>query len=77
MTSALSALVPFWLIRRDRAKLAARGEAHPWNAPTFACAVVVFGVLAIPAHYWALRRNRMALAWVVALAALVALVAGR
>ena len=57
---AATSVGPWLVVRREQRRLARRGEAHPWNAATTLCAAFVFGLFALPAHEWAMRRHRRA-----------------
>jgi hypothetical protein len=62
--------LPCVVLRRDRKRLAALGQPHPWNTATFACAVGFFQLLSVPAYYWVAGRRGRAVVWIAILASL-------
>jgi hypothetical protein len=55
--SVLNVVIPYAIVRYDRARLDANKLARAWNGPSFACAIYFFGPLSLPAHFWVTRRK--------------------
>jgi hypothetical protein len=60
--SILNIVVPYAIVRYDRARLRADQLARGWSRASFACAIYFFGPLSLPAHFWVTRRKPLALA---------------
>jgi hypothetical protein len=58
--SILNIVLPYVIVRFDRARLAPEQRARAWNLPSFACAIYFFGPLSLPAHFWVTRRKPLA-----------------
>lgn len=61
--SILNIVIPYAIVRFDRARLDSARRARAWNAPSFACAIYFYGPLSLPAHFWVTRRKLAALAF--------------
>ena len=59
--SILNIVIPYAIVRYDRARLDSVRRARAWNAPSFACAIYFYGPLSLPAHFWVTRRKIAAL----------------
>ena len=59
--SVLNIVIPYAIVRYDRARLDSVRRARAWNAPSFACAIYFYGPLSLPAHFWVTRRKLGAL----------------
>ena len=71
--SILNIVLPYAIVRYDRARLDSEQLARAWNRPSFACAVYFFGPLSLPAHFWITRRKPWALLQGASLSVLVLL----
>jgi hypothetical protein len=76
---ALGIVVPWWILRRDLARLSATRLERAWNDASFWMSIVVFGPLCLPFHFTKTRRSLLGLlqglAWMVAAFATIAIVA--
>ncbi|MEZ4219770.1 MAG: hypothetical protein R3B13_02495 [Polyangiaceae bacterium] len=67
---ALGILVPWWILRRDMARLEPKELERAWPKVSFWMAIVVFGPLALPFHFTKTRRSLwgffLGLLWTVA-----------
>jgi hypothetical protein len=74
---ALSIVVPWWVLRRDLARLPPHELDRSWNDASFWSAVVAFGPLCLPVHFIKTRRSLrgvlLGVFWMVAASAAIAL----
>lgn len=67
---ALGIVVPWWIVRRDLARLPPERLDRAWNTASFWSAIVGFGPLCIPFHFTKTRRSLfgllLGLGWLVA-----------
>ncbi len=72
---ALGIWLPWWIVRRDLARLDAERLARAWNDASFWMSIVAFGPLCLPFHFVKTRRSLLGallgVAWM--LAAVVAI----
>ncbi len=54
---ALGIIVPWWIVKRDLARLETDQLSRAWTPVSFWMAIVVFGPLAIPFHFTKTRRS--------------------
>jgi len=54
---ALGILVPWWIVRRDLARLKTQELDRAWNDASFWLAIVAFGPLCLPFHFTKTRRS--------------------
>ena len=78
---ALGILVPAAIVRFDERRLAPQALERAWPPASFWMAVVVFGPLCLPVHFWRTRRSVLGVlmgvaAFALALAAQVLVASG-
>jgi hypothetical protein len=61
LAGALGIAVPVWIVRFDMRRLDADRLARAWPDASFWIAVVAFGPLCIPVHFWKTRRSLLGL----------------
>jgi hypothetical protein len=57
LVSLMHLALPYAITRADRARLGPRELARAWNTASWASAIVFFGPLALPAHFFVTRRT--------------------
>ncbi len=55
----LGILLPWWIVRRDMARLSEERLGRAWTEASFWMAIVVFGPLSLPFHFTKTRKNRL------------------
>ena len=69
---AAGIVLPAWIVERDERSLGERQLARAWPPASFWCAVVTFGPISVPIHYWRTRRSAkglgIGLAWALCVA---------
>jgi hypothetical protein len=67
---ALGIVLPAWIVKRDERRLSDKQLERAWPPATFWCAVVTFGLICLPIHFWRTRRSvtglGLGLIWLVA-----------
>ena len=70
----LGIVLPAWVVKRDERRLSDDRLQRAWPPATFWCAVVTFGFICLPIHFWRTRRSvkglGLGVAWALAVAAL-------
>jgi hypothetical protein len=59
---ALGIVLPAWIVRRDEHRLSNDRLQFAWPEASFWCAVVAFGPICVPVHFWRTRRSLRGLA---------------
>jgi len=58
----LNAALPYWIVKRDLARLPPERLSRAWNDASFLSAVLAFGPLSLPVHFVKTRRSWAGLA---------------
>ena len=61
LSFALGIAIPAWLVRFDMRRLSEERLARAWPDVSLWVAVVAFGPLCIPVHFWKTRRSLLGL----------------
>ena len=76
LSLVLNALVPYWIVKRDLARLPEDRLWRAWTEASFLSAVLAFGPFSLPVHFAKTRRSLAGLGIGVGLCALSLLVQG-